>query len=711
MSIGNDIKAQGLSFARSLQMAFRGAAIYSPDHPAVLANLEQAFARLSVMLEACPQVTFGFSKGSPAVNGMAAADPSLAALEAEFKKRDVGSLWFSSAVNRADFRRLMKIIGSPPAKVVEAGGLEALVEAAKVENAGVISASRKQSMGGPQFIEAFPDQAARPDAPPRKPPQPRLDGLLAAAGIQDPQGQLAKAPDLFETIQAVVGAASAKLEVQPEKVLQELAAVIAQIGPEQFPPLANLRHPEGLTARELAEELWEAMTAQWLTFRLTSAATPELSAAAQDQAVRLLLRSRRSPETVQGILRRMALLLERQGASIQLLSPLRDELEFSVQPFLEQKQSLMHLHRLSQRELRRMLGAIRGLAEEGEAAEAAELAEYGCKLAAASRARPALLETIPELIRAAAPQSQAQLLEAVAARLGTALHVEHAEYHQAVSRALQRLALQAFRSNSIAALPAIAGEFDRILAEEPEVHDGCCGQLRRELLPPEAIAQMMDYAFGEGSRLAFLRVATAVMRGMPRAIEQLFHRLEEESNAVARFRILRFAKGLGEAAVQPAVQRIRDGRWFVVRNFCSLLGDLQDPDLIAHVAPCLRHPDLRVQQTALQVLRQSRRPGYVLAYAEALPDISPILLDTVLDEILLGHDAACVPGIGKLLLEEGNRRVPFLAKAVQIALALDSSEALLWLRRALADPQLSEPARAEVRRGAENARTLLRPAN
>ena len=50
-------------------------------------------------------------------------------------------------------------------------------------------------------------------------------------------------------------------------------------------------------------------------------------------------------------------------------------------------------------------------------------------------------------------------------------------------------------------------------------------------------------------------------------------------------------------------------RWYVVRNSCLLLGEMRDPDLIAHLAPALRHSDERVQRAALQSLQKAGWPA------------------------------------------------------------------------------------------------------
>src|ERR1035437_1468746 len=100
--MSDDSKLQGLSFGRSLQVAWKVTTIYSVDHPALQASLQQTFARLQPLLVGRPRFTFGFSDGRILLDNVLTKDVSLAALEAEFKKRDIAALAFSSGVTITD---------------------------------------------------------------------------------------------------------------------------------------------------------------------------------------------------------------------------------------------------------------------------------------------------------------------------------------------------------------------------------------------------------------------------------------------------------------------------------------------------------------------------------------------------------------------------------------------------------------------------------
>jgi hypothetical protein len=197
------------------------------------------------------------------------------------------------------------------------------------------------------------------------------------------------------------------------------------------------------------------------------------------------------------------------------------------------------------------------------------------------------------------------------------------------------------------------------------------------------------------------RTAIGLLRQSEPAIERLFERLSEEPIAQVRFRIMRVAGQLRGAAIHSAAKRLDDGRWYVVRNACVLLGEMSDPDVIAHLAPALRHADERVQRAAFQSLQKSRLAECVRAYADALAGMAPAMLESALDEIMLGKDASCVEGLCKLITQGGPDRSRFATRAVQIAVKIDSVATVALLAKAVNAPGISETVRSLVRQATE----------
>ncbi len=150
--MSDESKLQGLSFGRSLQVAWKGTTIYSVDHPAVQASLQQAYAKLQPLLQERQRFTFGFSDGRILLDNVLTTDVSLAPLEAEFKKRDIVALAFSSGVTVAELKEMLRLISIPPKAAADAGGIEVYLRDRQVPNARIIPSSKKKGTGNADVV-------------------------------------------------------------------------------------------------------------------------------------------------------------------------------------------------------------------------------------------------------------------------------------------------------------------------------------------------------------------------------------------------------------------------------------------------------------------------------------------------------------------------------------------------------------------------------
>jgi hypothetical protein len=184
-------------------------------------------------------------------------------------------------------------------------------------------------------------------------------------------------------------------------------------------------------------------------------------------------------------------------------------------------------------------------------------------------------------------------------------------------------------------------------------------------------------------------------------MERVVERLEGEHDAAKRIRILKLAGQFRHSGIPIAVRRLQDERWFFVRNSCQLLGEMGDPDLVAHLAPLLKHSDERVQQAAFQTLQKSHLPDRIRAYAQAVSVLTPLVLDAAFDEIMFSLDPACLAGLGKLIMENRPDRAKFVTKALQIALIIDASGCAELIAHVLSAPEIPEAARILARGAAD----------
>ncbi len=705
--MSDDSKLQGLSFGRSLQVAWKVTTIYSVDHPALQASLQQTFARLQPLLVGRPRFTFGFSDGRILLDNVLTKDVSLAALEAEFKKRDIAALAFSSGVTITDVKEMLRLISISPKAVVEAGGIEVYLRGRQVPNARIIPSAKKKGEGSADVVlgvdsESFLATGGMMGQATQSAGTISLDLLLKAAGIDEKAANVSKG--LVDAVQAAVEATANDPNVRPESVVLSLAMFLDNMTPGQVSGLPGIQGQELMNSQQLASELWESLTARWLGSRFSASSSEAQVATLQSDTAELLARAKNAAEMAERILTRLARLFDEQQLPPEWLVPIRRELAFYLLSFTEQKAQLMTLKALSPADLRRVLRAINGLVQEDNMPDAIELAEHCCKILVTGQEGTDLIERIPELLELIPHASQSRVLRTATEQLAPALmegNVRGVKWHESVAACLCVLGQQASRAQDFELVLEIASQFEQIIAESPDLHVTCCCEARQKLIPTETIGPLIDLALEKTENVDRQRTAIGLLRQSELAIERLFERLEEEPNALIRFRIMRLAGQLRGAGIQSAAKRLSEGRWYVVRNSCLLLGEMRDPDLIAHLAPALRHPDERVQRAALQSLQKSRLAGCVRAYADALVDLAPAVLESALDEIMMGREASCVEGLCKLVTQGGPGRSRFALRAVQIGLSIDSAACVALLAEAVNAPGISEAVRALVQHAAE----------
>jgi hypothetical protein len=705
--MSDDSKLQGLNFGRSLQVTWKVTTIYSVEHPAVQASLQQTFAKLQELLVDHPRFTFGFSDGRVLLDSVLTTDVSLAPLEAEFKKREIVALAFSSGLTITDLKEMFRLVSISPKAVTDAGGIEAYLQGRQVPNARIIPSGKKKGEESADVVlsvdsESFLATGGMMGQGSLSAGTISLDTLLKAAGVDEKSANVSQG--LVEAVQTAIEAAAGNSEVRPESVVLSLAMFLDNMAPGSLPALPGVQGQELMSSQQVASELWESLTARWLGSRFGASSSEEQVAALQSDTAELLARAKNATEMAERILTRLGRLFEEQKLPVEWLEPVRRELAFYLLSFAEQKTQLMSLKSLSDADLRRVVRTIKGLLQESNVPDASDLAQHCCKTLVADTQGDDLIGRIPEILALIPSASQARVLRAATEQLAPALlegNVRGEKWHESIADCLSVLGQQASRAQDFELVLEIASQFEQIIAVFPDLHLNCCSEARQKLLPAEVIDPLLDLALEKSESMDKRRIAVGLLRQSEPAIERLFERLSEEPIAQVRFRIMRLAGQLRGAAIHSAAKRLDDGRWYVVRNACVLLGEMNDPDVIEHLAPALRHPDERVQRAAFQSLQKSRLAECVRAYADALADMAPAMLESALDEIMLGKDASCVEGLCKLITQGGPDRSRFAARAVQIAVTIDSVATVALLAKAVNAPGISETVRSLVRQATE----------
>lgn len=125
----------------------------------------------------------------------------------------------------------------------------------------------------------------------------------------------------------------------------------------------------------------------------------------------------------------------------------------------------------------------------------------------------------------------------------------------------------------------------------------------------------------EGTDKSSLEAAEILKRGGGRAANYLIERLAEEENRSHRARLVMLLKEMGKGSSAPFVSRLRDPRWFLVRNVVGILGDIGDEAALPELKTVLSHGDPRVRR---EVVRTLVRLG--------TPECEDLIITTLADE-------------------------------------------------------------------------------
>ena len=134
-----------LRYARSLQVLVRTAIMWSVDHRAVGAPLQQSFDTLIPLLKQTGQFTLGFVDQRIMLNKILTTDGGLSQLENEFLKRGIGAVTFEAGITLARYKRAIAVLVTPAKLIDRQGGARPFLEQNPLENVHVIPASKNQA--------------------------------------------------------------------------------------------------------------------------------------------------------------------------------------------------------------------------------------------------------------------------------------------------------------------------------------------------------------------------------------------------------------------------------------------------------------------------------------------------------------------------------------------------------------------------------------
>jgi hypothetical protein len=170
------------------------------------------------------------------------------------------------------------------------------------------------------------------------------------------------------------------------------------------------------------------------------------------------------------------------------------------------------------------------------------------------------------------------------------------------------------------------------------------------------------------------------------ALAPVFDLLVESDDRHARRTAFDRLRRAGQAALPLALERLHDGRWYVVRNLLSLIAQIDPPPPDFDPSPWLEHPDVRVRREALRLaLRVDHLRARALASALADDDrrILALALKSALDQCPASIAPALLELAGQDTLDDQLRasavralvRVSATSEVLELLLRISSGDA------------------------------------
>lgn len=186
------MKAVGIRYARSLQMLFKTATMFSASHSAITAPLQHSFDLLNEIVKQTRQFTVGFVDQRVMINNILTTERSLSSLENEFLKRGIGAVTFEAGITMAAYKRAILVMAVQPKVIDETGGLNVYLAQNPLEFVRIFQASKNQARtdSGDTILEmdseSFLMAKALNDI--RTPGLDKIDWFLQSSGIQGAAG-------------------------------------------------------------------------------------------------------------------------------------------------------------------------------------------------------------------------------------------------------------------------------------------------------------------------------------------------------------------------------------------------------------------------------------------------------------------------------------------------------------------------------------------
>jgi hypothetical protein len=584
-----------LELVRALAIAWKNLAAYPPGHPALVASLGLAHRRLQDLLAASGAVTFGISS-----DGLVAAQEKLTSSHARdlaraLYLREVALLRLEPGLQPAELESLLRVMSGNGTR----GDQRPLAEELAARG---VTHVRVESV---DFSQVRLTDDTRHEPAPRSLWDDLLRTVLAGQALSAEgrrlvdSGEAASAhgiASVLEEVLAARGAAAATGGADSSGAQRAaLGARVAQ---------AAGRHFQGTSA--------ERVLAANQVADLVRALPPDM----RDMIIATAMKSLASDETAAEALAALAGGLT-PDTVLQALQRIKNEVPLS-------SHALRLMHALSAAAPSPRLRQV----QPPDPALLAELSvvfrdddidrynpdEHQSLLEAASIEVPVLVtaQEIPELGDRLETVTDDALAERMAQTLvELCLRFAGREGTETLLARIDGLFRSLLAAGRLELATTMAEDLRRI-SDEGAVGTAACAQIDQTLArmaTSESVTAMMD-AFTRGG-VASSAVARRLLDALGSAVARGFLlALAEEKDKSRRRRILDLLVSLGPVIAPPAMELLKDERWYVVRNMIVLLHRVGDRSALTDIRLAAGHHDLRVRLEAIK---------WLLAYDPEVP--------------------------------------------------------------------------------------------
>jgi HEAT repeat protein len=182
--------------------------------------------------------------------------------------------------------------------------------------------------------------------------------------------------------------------------------------------------------------------------------------------------------------------------------------------------------------------------------------------------------------------------------------------------------------------PALANIFDRMERQSVEMEGRTC-HILDTFVTEEFVEEVLN-GLNFWGKSKYQEIGDLIARVGAPFCEPLLDRLAEEQNMSLRRYYMEHLARIGTPARDAALGRLRDSRWYFIRNIILLLRNIEDPVVIPHIRRMTGHPHPKVRQEAIKGLLFFHDPE---ADTLLLRDLSSSDQETVLNATRLAEQS------------------------------------------------------------------------